>query len=186
MPPIESYRSLVLLSFAILTIGLAFILLKWPSGVDHTFSQHIAKRKSSIIYYIVLFTIVLIPLILFFILWFGPTFLMPIWFYVFVWTAIIAQFLCALIPEVLGWKENAHRALAFTSAVAIMPITLLIALNNNIVALPRVLAFVGLVFMIYLVIIMAKHNARHPKVLIIQSSYFVVFFGVLIAATYVS
>ncbi|HEY4964712.1 MAG TPA: hypothetical protein VIH90_08550 [Candidatus Saccharimonadales bacterium] len=186
MLPVESYKPLILLSFAILATGLSFILIKWPAGVDHTLSQHIAKRKISIIFYIVLFVIVLVPLTLFFTKWFIPNFNMSFWFSLFVWIAVISQFLCALIPEVPGWTENTHRLLAFTSATAIMPITLLIALDSTVATLPRLFAAIGLVIMIYSVVIMGKYNARHPKVLSIQASYFAIFFAVLIAATYIN
>jgi hypothetical protein len=48
----------------------------------------------------------------------------------------------------------------------------------------RIVATVSLILMIYFVIIIGKYKARHPKVLLIQASYFAIFFVTLIVATY--
>jgi hypothetical protein len=185
MHEIAAYKSLGLVSFAVLSLGLSFIIIKWPAGIDHTFSQHIAKRSISIVYYIVLFTVVLILLLPFTLKWFSPHFDMSTWFNVFIWVAVICQLLCTFIPEVKdSWLEGAHRLLAFASATAIIPLTLLVALNSNVPDIARIVATVSLILMIYFVIIIGKYKARHPKVLLIQASYFALFFVTLIVATY--
>lgn len=59
MLPIETYKPIGIIGVALLTIGLAFVLYRWPQGKHMTFSQHLAQQKQSIVFYIGLYTIVL-------------------------------------------------------------------------------------------------------------------------------
>jgi hypothetical protein len=177
MTPPEAYKQLLPLSFLILILGLSFILIKWPRGRSHTFSQHIAASKVAIAFYIGLFLVSLTPLMLFITRWFVPTYHLSIWFLVFTWVAVIAQLLCTFIPEVGGRMTNWHRSLAFLSADMLLPLVLLVAIHPHIS---------GLIIMVYFVVVLLPTKGYHRNVLIIQSSYFACFFVTLLAATYIT
>src|SRR5687768_4830790 len=117
MLAIEAYKPLGALSAVILFAGLFYIVNKWPQGKHITYSQRIATSKQGIIYYILLFSLVLPLLILFFVKWFIPAFNLSPWFGFFVFASSLSQYLCTLIPEVGGRKSRYHRFFAFSSAL---------------------------------------------------------------------
>ena len=65
----EMYKHLILLVTLITVIGLSIVLKVWPDGINRTFSQHVARHKASIIYYILLFSIILPLLLLYIFKW---------------------------------------------------------------------------------------------------------------------
>lgn len=102
------------MSFIIIVVGLALIPVLWPSNPRNTFSQNIAKQRSSILYYIALFALFLPIFLLFMLGWFIPHFSLPPYTYTLVWVAAITQFACTLVPETRGWKVFWHRFFAGT------------------------------------------------------------------------
>lgn len=186
MHPVETYKYFGLLGIMGLAVGLSFIAIKWPVGIDYTFSQHSARQRQSIIYHFLMSLITSIPILLFLVYWFGPTYKMGILYYIFVWVGVITQLLCTLFPETKGFKANMHRFLAFTSGDCMMPIALLIGLNTKVATIPRIITLVSLAVMIILVSIIAKFKNRPPKFLLIQSAYYIVFFGSVLIAAYVT
>lgn len=180
------YQHFGLLSALTLFIGLLFIIKNWPYGVDHTFSQHVARHNSAIIYYIFLFGLTLPILLIFFFRWFIPTFELTRWFGVLVLGVSAAQFACTLVPETGGIKSTIHRGLAFLSADTLVPMLLILVFNSYVSALGKVVSVLALSMMIAIIYVMVKNNAKHRYLLFLQSTYFSVFFLAILTITYTS
>ena len=164
------------------------MLKLWPYGKDHTFSQHVARHKSAILYYIGLFAVVLPLLLLFIFNWFVPTFNPPLVFGYLIVLAAAAQFACTLVPETGGRKTTAHQMLAYLAADCLLPVTFIIALLTTVSSIARIIAVVSSLVMVSIIGIMVwayfKNHGRHKDLLILQSVYFAVFFITLLITTY--
>lgn len=160
------------------------MIIRWPQGKHATFSQHVAPRRQSIIYYSALFCIVLPILLLFFVGWFTPTFNLPVWFNLFIVASSITQIVCTLIPETGGWKTTYHRMLAGLSATCLIPALLLIAFSNQFDGISRVLAVLGTAAMLGIIITLIRSGGKHSHFLLLQSTYYAVFFIPVLTASY--
>lgn len=171
-----SIKHLGLIAVFILYSGAAFVVWRWPQGKHATLSQHVALRRQSILYYILLFTVVLSLLIPFFFYWFMPTFEISVWFGVFIAIAAVAQYACTLIPEIGGWKTRYHRLLAGISAVSLVPASILLLFTDTVSGIGKLLTLVGLVIMVSIATLLLKGNGQHSHFLILQFCYFGAFF----------
>jgi hypothetical protein len=169
-------KYLGLLAIIILIIGLVIIVLKWPQGRHLSFSQHVATRRHSIVYYTLLFSIVLPLLLLFFIGWFIPEFGISAWFGLFIVASSVTQYVCTLIPEVGGWKTRYHRLLAGVSAVLLVPALMVILLTDSIETFSKLHTVVSLFIMLGIIYVLFRGKGQHHQLLILQSCYFVAFF----------
>lgn len=166
------YRHFGLLATALLVSGLLFVVYRWPQGRHKTFSQHVALRRSSIIYYSLLFLIVLPILLLFFIKWFTPHFGITPWLNVLVIFAALFQFACTLVPEIGGRKTSWHRALAGLSALLLMPSLALLLAYPTITPLSKGLIALALLAMLGCMYVVVRAKASPRNFLLIQSVYF--------------
>jgi len=184
----ETYKNLILLVTLITAVGLSIILKVWPYGINRTFSQHVARHKASIIYYILLFSIILPLLLLYIFKWFIPTFNPPALFGPLLILASVSQYGCVLAPETSGRKTFIHQMLAFLAADCLLPATVLIALTPVVSSVGRVVAMLSSLLMASIIAIFVKayvkNNGQHRYLLIIQASYFALFFITLLVATY--
>lgn len=180
----DNYRILGLLAVSILFTGLAFIVFRWPKSRHATFSQHIASRRLSIVYYIVLFSLVLPLLTVFFFKWFMPALDLPIWFGVLIAISSVTQYLCTLIPEIKGWKSSTHRFFAGISAILLAPALALILISEQINALDAVAAGVGVVIMLTIIAIVLVRKGQPQNFLILQLVYFASFFIPILVISY--
>lgn len=184
----EEYKNLILLVSLITVSGLLVILKVWPYGMDRTFSQHVARHRASIIYYILLFSIIL-PLLLSYIFnWFIPTFNPPAIFGFLLILASVSQYGCVLVPETGGRKTFIHQMLAFLAADCLLPATFLIAMTSAVSPAGRIVAMISSLFMATIIAIFVKaytkNKGQHKYLLVIQASYFALFFITLLVATY--
>src|SRR5882672_4665850 len=102
-------QHLGLLTVLLLIVGLTFTVTTWKGGVHLTFSQHVARKRSSKIFYSLLFLITLPILMLFFYAWLVPTKNLPNSFLWFSTIAVLFQIICTWIPEEGGRKTVVHR-----------------------------------------------------------------------------
>ena len=178
------YKHLGLLSVIILSIGLLFVIYKWPLSKHQTFSQHVAQRRSSILYYIALFGITLPPFVLFFVGWFTPNFGIAPLANVFVVLSAIFQIACTLVPETGGRKTQWHRALAGLSALCLVPVLMFVAANHNVSGLPRAATFTSLGIMGYCIRLVALARGEPRNFLLVQCAYFAAFFVPILLISY--
>lgn len=184
----EIYKNLILLVSLIAAIGLLIILKLWPYGAHRTFSQHIARHRAGIIYYILLFLIILPLLLLYIFKWFIPTFQPPALFGVFIILSTVSHFACTLVPETGGRKTTIHQMLAYLGADCLLPATFLITLTPSISFAGRIVAAISSMAMAIIIATFvktyAKNNGEHKYLLILQATYFALFFATLLTATY--
>lgn len=177
-------KHLGLLTVLILGAGLTFVGTRWPQGLHRSFSQHVAVQRSSIWYYIGLFTLVLPLLWLFFAYWFAPVYQLSAWFLIFIGLAIIFQYAVTLVPEV-GNKTRYHRAGAFISAICLLP-PLALLLATPISRAAWVVTLTSLAIMVGIMGTTIRHQAQHRYLLLLQSGYYAAFFAAILAVTYLS
>ncbi len=179
---IDYAQHLGIASVSLLAIGLAIIPVKWPYSIKHTFSQHIARYRASIIYYIILFSVFLPLFLIFFGGWFVPHFQLPLYVLVLMGVVAFLQLACTLIPELPGWRREWHRALAGLSAFGLMPIVASLLFIPS--TLIQVLVIISLALMIILPIIFLGHSKRLGESYIIQTLYYAAFFIPILVVTY--
>jgi len=178
------YKYFGLLAFLILLCGLVFIVWRWPQGKHLTFSQHVATHQHTIFYYILLFSITLPLLLLFFLKWFVPTFQLSNWFSVFIIASSITQYTCTLIPEVRGWKAKYHRRLAGISALCLLPPLILLLASDSVTIIGKLLTLIDLIVMTAIIYAVIRGKGKHDYFLILQSSYFAAFFIPILFISY--
>lgn len=111
---------LLLSMIALLVVGLAILVNRWPRGWEYSFSQHAAQTKSATVYYAILCALVLVPLNIFLFAWFIPVFHISLAFGYLFLLASILQIACTFLPE-KGETIKIHRWLAGASAVLLLP-----------------------------------------------------------------
>lgn len=182
--PSSSYEHFGLLAFFILLSGLLFIVWKWPEGKHLTFSQHVALHEHRILYYILLFSLVLPLLLLFFVYWFVPTFQLSQWFSIFIIVASLTQYTCTLIPEVGGWKTKCHRSLAGVSALCLLPPLLLLMASDFVTMTGKLLTTLSIICMFSIIVAILRSKGTHSHFLYLQAAYFAAFFAAILSVTY--
>jgi len=164
--------------------GLTVTVTKWPGGLHMTFSQHVAISRWAKVYYALLFMIVLPILFLFFAVWFVPMKHLPNSFLWLAAIAILFQIFCTWVPEEGGKKTTIHRILTAISCIALLPQVALIGSFSTSTALVRLFAWVALALMTILLLIAAKNQKGFRYALLLQISYYALFFAVILVTTY--
>lgn len=184
----DTFKHLIALVSLITMTGLSLILFLWPYGINRTFSQHVARHKAGIVYYILLFLLILPLLLLYVFGWFIPTFRPVELFGVLIVVASICHFACTLVPETGGRKTVVHQMLAYLSADCLLPATFIIMLTPAVSNGGRIIAGFSSILMAIIIAVLikayAKNQGEHKYLLVLQGSYFTLFFLTLLVATY--
>lgn len=183
MVPIEEYKHFILAAVGILTVGLAFLVLRWPQNKHFSFSQHAAAQRFTIYYYILLFSLVLPLLTTFFLGWFVPHFQLPEWFSFFVVLSAATQYSVTLVPEVGGWKTRYHRHVSGLSGILLVPSLFVLLLADTVSSPSRVVTSIALAVMLTVVAISLLHK-NQKYMLPLQASYYSAFFSAIVFVTY--
>jgi hypothetical protein len=149
-----------------------------------TFSQHAAKHRSAIIYYLLLFTLVLPLLLLFFVGWFAPAFHLTSLFSLFVIAAVLLQYSVVIVPEVGGWKTVYHVAGSAISGVFLLLALMTTLFANTIGGLSKFVTLCCVLAMIGILCIGAVNKVKHKNLLIMQAVYYAAFFLAVLFITY--
>ena len=177
-------QHLGLVSVLVLIIGLTITVVKRPAGLDVTFSQRVANNKLAEVLYSLLFIISLPILFLFFATWFVPVNGVSQAFLLFAAISAIFQIACTWVPERGGRMTVIHRLLTGISGIALLPMVLLIATTSSISAELRYIAWVVLTTMIILLTIALINQKGFKYALLLQVSYYAVFFALVLLVTY--
>ncbi len=179
-----SMQALGALSILILTFGLIVIPVAWPLDIKHTFSQHVARHKASITYYIALFSVFLVAFSVFYIGWFIPTLQLPFYTSILYCVAMITQYTCTFIPEIGGMKSVLHRILAATSAFTLIPLTLALLTIPSPAMRVTVLASVSIMIILPIIFLHKRLKRYLGESYLIQALYYAAFFTPVLIATY--
>lgn len=177
-------RHLGLFSLLLIIAGLTFTVMKWPGGLHMTFSQHVARRRSSKVFYSVVFMTTLPLLMAFFVAWLVPTKNLSNEFLLYAAIAIVFQIVCTWVPEEGGRKTIVHRILTSISGIALLPLMYIIATSANLPMTIRNASWIGLVVMISLLVIALKNQKGYRYALLLQIGYYATFFIVIMMVTY--
>ncbi len=179
-----TYQYFGIVAVTILAIGLAYIPRRWPLSRNHTFSQHIARKRSSVIYYVALFAIALPLLVAFFVGWFTPTFAAPAAINILIILAALFQLACTFVPETSGSKSAWHRTFAGLSGILLLPILVLLLAVEGVSIPAKIVTLAALLIMLWCTYVVIRANGRPHNFLIIQSVYFAVFFTPILLLSY--
>lgn len=177
-------KILGLISVIALIVSLIFAQIKWGPDYNRTFSRLVAKKRSSILYYFIVFFVFLSLFSLFMTTSFIPKFNLPAFFTGVYFLGVISQLVCITIPETGGNKTKIHLiAAGMMSASALVQIALLLLLVQ--------LSTAGLVVCALSLLLMAsawlsiifKHTLIKYE-LALQSIYFISYLGALLVVYY--
>lgn len=177
-------KYLILIALGILIPGLLFVALHWPQGIYKTFSQHIALKRVSIIYYFALFALVLPILFVFFKNYLVPELHLADVALLLVALSSVAQIACTLVPEVGGTKTIVHQIFAGISALLLLVVLLFIVRSDTISALDRVVVTICIAAMLLIVGFVAFWKRTRIPSLLLQVGYFALFFIAILFVTY--
>lgn len=158
--------------------------MKWPGGLDVTFSQRVAVSRGAKIFYSLLFLLTLPLLLWFFIAWFVPELKLNNAFVWFASIAILFQIACTWFPEEGGVKTIIHRVLTGISGVALLPLVIIIGLSPHPSSVAKNVAWVSLCCMSFLLAIALANQKRYRWALLLQLGYYSLFFVTILTATY--
>lgn len=172
------------ISILLLAAGLTFVVLRWPRGVQYTFSQHAAPRNSSSIFYSLLFIVTLTLLLIFFASYFIPTYELPIPFKQLLVISCVAQVLCTLFPEREKEKTKIHRVFAGISAACLPMLLAILAAWPTIDGFDKILSGACFVIMLAILCLAIFTRLRKTHALMLQIAYNVAFFAPILLITY--
>jgi hypothetical protein len=156
-----------------LTLSLIIMFLLWPPEMSKTLSQNAARKRSSIIYYGIIFGIFLIPFTLYILGWFVPQLGLGAVFSVVYLFGLLGQIIALIIPETTGVKVTVHRIAAFAMTLSLMALTGLLALSPQVAGLRlwfSVLVFAWMAFS-WVLFIFAKRTHKYSLVFQLLYSY---------------
>lgn len=177
-------QHLVLVSLALLVIGLTYTALKLPGRLSQTFSQRVANNTIAEILYSVLFLCALPLLYLFFADWFVPTNHISQMFLIFAAVAVVFQIGCTWVPERGGRMTVIHRTLTGISGIALLPAVLVITTARSISVGLRYAIWGVLALMIILLIVALANQKGFRYALLLQVGYYALFFATILVVTY--
>lgn len=169
-----------------LAISLIYAQMKWGPDYGKTFSRLIAQKRSSIIYYFIVFFIFLITFSIFMTTSFMPQFgLMGLFAWIY-FLGIISQLICVTVPETGGYKTKIHLiAASIMSASALAQVALLVFLVHLSVFSFTICVLCLLIMSSIWLAIALKHTIAKYE-LGLQSLYFISYLGTLMFVSYTS
>ncbi len=177
-------QHLILITILLLVAGLLYTVKKWPGGLHMTFSQHVAAKRSSKVFYSLLFIAILPMLTIFISEWLVPTKGLPD---SFLWITLIAvtfQILSTWFPEEGGRKTTIHRILTGISGIALLPLMFILATASSLSGFVRISAWFAMILMLALLTIALSRQKGYRYALLLQVGYYSLFFGIILLTTY--
>lgn len=172
-------------SITLLAAGLTFVVLEWPRGVQYTFSQHVAPRNSSSIFYSLLFIVTLTLLLIFFTSYFIPMYELPIPFKQLLVISCVAQILCTFFPEHGKEKTKVHRVFAGISAACLPLLLAILAVWPTIDGFDKILTGTCFVIMLVILCLALFTKLRKTHALTLQIAYNLAFFSSIMFIAYI-
>lgn len=179
-------KMLGLISVIALVISLIYAQIKWGPDYTKTFSRLVAQKRSSIIYYFIIFFVFLSIFSVFMVDSFIPQFGLTDLFTWIYFLGIISQLVCVTVPETGGYKTRIHLiAAGIMSASVFTQIALLVFLAHlSLLSLVICIFSLAIMVLIWLAVIV-KHNLIKYE-LGIQSLYFASYLGAIMFVSYVA
>jgi hypothetical protein len=165
----------LLYSLGTLIFGLLGLLVWKGFATNRTFSQKAATSRASIIYYVVLFSVALPMLYLFFAELVIVELQLSDAFYLIMVISLLGQFICTLFPE-KGGTVVAHRLFTGISGTLLLPMLVMIALSPRATLLVSWAAILSVAIMSALLVVGLMNQSGHRYALWLQVGYYTLFF----------
>lgn len=179
-------KPLGLISVIALIISLIYAQIKWGPDYSKTFSRLVAQKRSSVIYYFIVFSVFLTTFSIFIATSFMPQFALTGLFTWVYFLGVVSQLICVIIPETGGYKTKIHIAAAgIMSASALLQIILLATLVR-LSLLGNIICIISLLIMISIWLIISLKHSLVKYELGLQSLYFASYLGTLMCISYIS
>lgn len=171
-----------LTSVLILIISLFYLEIKWGPDFSKTFSRLVARKRSSIIFYFITFTIFLSLFSIFITEIFIPKLQLPNTFLWIFAIGVVAQFICVVIPETGGIRTKVHLAAASVMSVSAFVQVIILPIYTQLSLLGVIICSLSLTVMLAIwLIVLTKHRLIKSE-LALQVIYFVCYLGTLLLA----
>lgn len=178
-------KLLGVISVAALVASLLHAELKWGPDYTKTFSRLVARRRSSIVYYFVVFAVFLSAFSVFMVTSFIPQYHLSELFTWIYFIGVASQVVCVTVPETGGHKTNIHLfAAGVMSVSALLQIAFLVCFAHlSIWSFIICSLSLCIMLMIWLIVIVKHHFVTYE--LGLQSVYFASYFGALLFVSYI-
>ena len=179
-------KILGLISVIALVISLIYVQIKWGPDYSKTFSRLVAQRRSSIIYYFLVFFVFLSSFSIFMIADFIPQFGLTGLFTWIYFLGVISQLICITVPETGGYKTKVHLVAAGVMSVSATVQVALLILLANLSLWSLIICILSLLIMASIwVVIILKHNLMKYE-LGMQSLYFASYLSSLMFVSFIA
>lgn len=179
-------KSLGTISVITLIISLIYAQIKWGPDYSKTFSRLVAQKRSSIVYYFIVFSVFLTTFSIFMTTSFIPQFALTGLFTWVYFLGVVSQLICVITPETGDYKTKVHLAAAGIMSTSALLQIILLATLVHLSLLSNIICIISLLVMISIwLIISLKHNLMKYE-LGLQSLYFASYLGTLICISYIS
>jgi hypothetical protein len=148
-----------------------------------TFSEHAAQTRASKLYYVLLFSVTLPLLYLFFVQWFIPVHELGTAFALCIIVSLASQYVCTYFPDDGSATTPVHRVLTGISGVALLPLLVIIAFSAATSVLMAI-SLTATLAMLCLLVFALKHQAGYKHAMLLQIGYYALFFSVILLMTY--
>lgn len=179
-----------LISLSAFWIGLAILLTKWPRHNHRSISQHAAASKESFRFFTLIQSAVGLITYLFIILWFIPAFNLSFVFGLLYSIVAWLQIISAFIPDnVTGPKSVLHSKLAYSFAVGMIIISIILSTTSTISTFGRVLFALTSMYMFYAMLKYLRAKKRSEELhnyLILQVIFIVSFQVSILTSTFIA
>jgi hypothetical protein len=178
-------KILGLTSVIALIASLIYIQMKWGPDYTKTFSRLVARNRSSIIYYFVVFLVFLSTFSIFMVTNFIPHFNLPGLFTGIYFLGVISQFVCITVPETGGRKTKIHLlAAGVMSASTLLQIAILPFLTR-LSLMSLIICTLGSSIMLLIWLALALKHRLVKYELGLQSIYFASYLGAIVLVGYI-
>lgn len=184
MEPNHLFHHFGLMAFGLILLVMAVTLKKW--GKDHalSLSGHAARQRPS---YLVFLGGLLAAGVLFYGFgsqWLAPTLGLDAAFAIVLAAATVLELITAIVPDIAGVKSNIHRIAAWSMAVCMGVLGILVAFAPGLSALARTICIILVGYMGFALLLFLFVKRSRAYFLLFQGSYVLSFFAVMLVATY--
>jgi|GEM_PF-3280210 len=182
---IPSLHHAGLASFIIIVVSLGTMLKLWGGDRTRSLSNHGANHKQS--YFLFMTALVVAGLLFcgFFLWWLAPTLGLAPWCDVVVLCTVICELVAAFVPDNGGRNSLIHKIGAWTMAVGMLVLSILLYKAPHITHAAQVVLVVLIGYMLinWCLFLFVRPSRRY--FLIFQSAYVLSFYATVLATTYI-
>jgi hypothetical protein len=172
-----------LFSVVFLAVALAVLETIWGPDYTKTFSRLVAKRRLSIAYYFVVFSIFLVLFSFFVLGWLVPKLQLSNLFVIVYLVGAISQFICVSLPEIKGLKIKVHVGAACIMLASALMQEGMLVLEAHLAQCAFIVCLASGAAMVAIWILFITKAALVKYELVVQAIYFICYLTAILAAS---